>query len=326
MLKAFKSSWFTVESPLTQVIRFSFSAKSKRDRVPNILKHPKFTREGISKKKKKSYQYDLTQPHIQFPERYYNEAVDKKAERKAYLERKKLRRTYEDIPTDGARPLENILKDLTNNDFLHQGSSRLINNIHELEKNYSAQLDDPNIKDIIVRAIQALTSRVYQKNFRELGIITTLNKKYGITDKNAWKDILSNVIRFIKREENDSFKVFGSETNEDNFVHTVCSIIQVSRYNGLDTTLLLQNIEQNYLAQINQFRSLKNLVLFTTALSNSPAMKNRTAFWSAIEKEVLGKLNEINAADAVALIYTFSKVKHNTDAIDKLGKYRIVNK
>ncbi len=72
----------TVDSPLYKVVRFGFTARSQRDRMPNLLKDPRFTRQGMSKKKSKSYQYDLTQPHITNPERYYNEEVEIKEERR----------------------------------------------------------------------------------------------------------------------------------------------------------------------------------------------------------------------------------------------------
>jgi hypothetical protein len=320
MLKAFNSLDLTSGRSLTRLVRALFSAKSKRDRVPNIMKHPKFTRDGISKKKPKSYQYDLTQPHITNPERYYDAKEDRKAYRKERNVVKAMKRGLETVGGETGRPLENILKDLTNDELLHDGSSRLIINIHEIEKNHGDKLEDEAVRSVIVNAIKSLTGRVHQKNFREVGIIANFNKKYAVTDKNTWENIVSSLIRFMRKEQNATFEVFGKERTEENFIHTLNSIVQVARYNGVELSNLFNEVERNYLTKMNSFRSIKNFVLFVSSISNDRNMRSKTEFWTAIEKELSSKLDKLNVQDIVSIVYSFSKVKFNSQLVDKLGK------
>jgi hypothetical protein len=307
------------EFSLSYLIRYNFTARSQRDRMPRILKHPKFTRDGISKKKIVSHQYDLTQPHIQYPERYYNEPVEQKAARKLYKDRKRQNRGLELIPAEGSRPLENIINDLTSDALLYEGSSRIFNNITEIEKNYPAQAADPNVKDLIVKGIKAVTGKAFEKNFREVGILAALNKRYGINDKNTWDIIMTNLLRFIRREENKTFEVFGSENNENNFVHILNSVIHSSRDSGLNLSILLESVESNYKNKIKDFKNPKNFILFTSALANCPSMKNKAEFWSSIEKELQAKIDKFNSIDALTVLYAFSKVKYNTPTNEKLS-------
>lgn len=48
--------------------------KGKREKTPNLLKDPKFTKKGVTYmlKKKKTYAYDLSSPYIKNPHLYSN--------------------------------------------------------------------------------------------------------------------------------------------------------------------------------------------------------------------------------------------------------------
>ena len=135
---------------------------------------------------------------------------------------------------------------------------------------------------------------------------------------NTWEIIMANLLRFIRREENKTFEVFGTENNENNFVHILSSVIHCSRNSGIDVSQLLEAVEENYKNKLKDFKNSRNFILFTSALSNNPSMKGKTEFWSAIEKELVGKIDKFNAIDALTILYAFSKVKYNTATNEKL--------
>lgn len=308
MLKLINSPSFRAYLSIHSVSLYAFGARNKRNFVPKIMKDPKFTREGMfNQRKKDNYQYDLTQPHIQFPERYYDEKVDSKLERKAYLERRKERKGFEDITPEVARPLDSILRDLLNEEVLLRGSSRILKNIDEIETHHLLKIDE-DVREIIIRSLEAINKRIHLKNLREVGIIAAFNRKYGIVDKEIWKNVKFALMKYFVREENDTIQLVDHERNEKNFVHTLNNVLQVGKKIDLDVSDLLSSVERNYAQKINSFGDIKNLIVFTTALSHIPAFK-RTTLWETVDKAVAPKVNELSGLDAVTLINSFAKAQ-----------------
>jgi len=305
-------SYISLHLPLS----YAFAPYNKRNFVPKIMKDPKFTREGMFKPRKRNYQYDLTQPHIQYPERYYDEAVDKKLERKAIKERRKERNGHEEIPSGTARPLGSIIRDLTAEKFLLEGSSRLILNINELETYYQNQIDQ-DIHDLIVRGIRALNKSIHLKKLREVGIITTLTRKYGLLDKEIWNNLKLNLMKYLKREENETIQLLNHDVNEDNFIHTLNNILYASRKNGINIEDLIASIEEHFLPKIENFKKSHNLVLFTTALAKIPKLKN-APIWGKIEKIITPQIKDLNVLDAINLIHAYSKAQITPSFVDQL--------
>jgi len=305
-------SYFSLRSPLS----YAFASYNKRNTVPKIMKDPKFTREGIFKPKKKSLQYDLNQPHILYPERYYNEAVDKKLERKAIRERRALRNGYEPIPSEGARPFASIIKDLASEKILLEGSSRLILNINELETHYQSKIDE-DVHDLVVRGLKALNKNIHLKNLREVSIIAALNRKYNLWDKEIWNNLKLNLMKYFKREENETIQILSHDLNEDNFIHTLNNVLFASRKAGIEVQDLIKAVEVNFLPKVENFKNPHNLILFTTALTRIPKLKN-APIWGRIDQLVAPHVKELNVLDAINLIHAYSKAQIVPSFLDQL--------
>jgi len=317
MFKFSQSSALRSYVSLYSTLSRGFAPYNKRNKVPKIMKDPKFTRTGIFKPRKRNYQYDLTQPHVLYPERYYNEAEDKKVERKAYRERRKEREGFDVIDLEKARPLEAIISDMTSDRFLVEGSSRLIMNIKEIESHYGSQIDQ-DLTDLISNAVRALNSHIHLKSIREVGIITQLTRKYEIWDENIWNNTKLVLMKYFRREENETIQLLDNQVHEENFIFILNNILFASRKTGISVQDLVSEVEDRYLPRVESIKNVHNLILFINSLASVPGLK-QTTLWDKLNKLLAPKLKEMNIHDVTTLLHVFSKVKITPSFFDQLG-------
>jgi len=316
MFKLAQSPAFKNSVSLYTALSRGFAPYNKRNKVPKIMKDPKFTRQGIFKPRKRNYQYDLTQPHVIHPERYYNEAEDKKLERKEYRERRKEREGFDEIDLHKARSLEAIIGDMTADRFLIEGSSRLIMNIKEIESHYARQLDE-DLTDVVANAVRALNSHIHLKNIREVGIIIQLTRKYGIWDQTIWNNAKLVLLKYFRREENETIQLLNHEVNEDNFIFMLNNILYASKRTGIDVKDLIEEVEDRFLPRVESIRNTQNLVLFINSLVSIPSFK-QTTIWEKLNKLLAPKIKEMNILDVTTLLHVYSKVRVAPSFYDQL--------
>jgi len=277
---------------------------SARDKVPKLIKDPKFTRTGIVRRKTKNRNYDLTQPHIKNPELYYNEKVDKPLERKKDRELRKLKRGLPELTIGEPRELKSILQDLTNEEFLLHGSSRLIINIHELEKHHADKVEK-NL-DAIHGALRVLNHKLPLLSFREFGILVTLNDRYNPNDKQLWTEIALNLQRAIQGWLEYEKDVLAVESLQKNLVHVSNSVYNASKRLDIDIKDLAKLLRRAFVEKTGAISDVKNLILFYTTLAKMPG-DTPSALLAKVAEQALAKKEKLSMIDIVWLIHSVSK-------------------
>ena len=300
---------------LVNIIARGFTKMSARDKVPNLIKDPRFTRTGMSKRKTRDRTYDLTQPHIKNPELYYDQKVDRPLERKKQRELHKLKRGLPEVDIGQPRELKNILADLTNPELLTKGSSRLMVNIHELQKWHQDKIES-NL-DAIHGALRVLNHRLPLLSFREFGIVTTLNDRYNPNDKQIWTDISLNLQRAIQGWVEYERDVIAVNSLKKNLIHVSNSVYNAAKRLDINIESLSALLRQTFQDKIDSIKDTKELILFYTTLSKMPGEVSPTLLSKVAERALKNKQN-VEMVDIVWLIHALSKTKSDNQALDQL--------
>lgn len=296
----------------------SFSVISKRNFVPKILKDPKFTRTGIAKKKKKSYQYDLSKSYIINPHLYYDEKRDKALQRHEYRARRALQNEYPPITADFST--EHLLNNLNDEFLLQRASGRILSVILEIEKR------DKNLIvehwELIQKALKKLSQKAFFFNIREFGILVTLANKYLRQDQEVWKKFLLNFQRILEKHKYYQQDILSSKNREKNLVFIFNHISKACKslnIQGVDE--ISKSLKEGLSEKLDKIEKLSHKIMFlTTLITSSSETAEFQPIFSEFLKKNLQNLSEINEKDALALLQSMQKLKTNDlETVRKLG-------
>lgn len=297
----------------------SFSVISKRNFVPKLLKDPKFTRTGIAKKKKKSYQYDLTKSYIINPHLYYDEKNDKIQQRHEYRARRALHNEYPPITADFST--EHLLNNL-NDEFLYQrASSRILSVIVEIEKRDKGLVVEHY--QLIQKALKKLSQKAFFFNIREFGILVTLANKYLRQDQEVWTKFLLNFQRILEKHKYYQQDIFSTKNREKNLVfifNHIAKACKTLKIQGVDD--ISNSLREGFKEKLDKIDNLSHKIVFlTTLITSSPQTGEFLAIFQEFLKKHAQNLSEINEKDALALLQSMQKLKvHDPETMKKLGK------
>ena len=304
-------------SPFTFSLVSTFSRISKKNLVPRILKDPKFTRTGISAKKKKSLQYDLSKPHIVNSHLYYNEKDDKLQKRREYKERKSLRNEYPPITKE--TPSEHLLNNLNDDFLLARGSGRILNVVLELETRDQSLI--VQYRDLIQRALVKISEKAFYFNLREFGMLVTLATRYIPDNKEIWRNFSWNFQRILEKKKYYKENVLETKSKEKNFIFIFNNIYKASLRHGLDFVKIRSNMVELFLSKLDDLSNFSHVVLLVTTLTKYSKQEGKD-FLLKLLPNVKAKMGQINEKDALGLIQAMVKCEViDIEILTKLGTF-----
>jgi len=270
--------------------------------VPKIMKDPKFTRTGISKPKKKSYQYDLSSPHIINRHLYYNAKEDKIQKRHEYKARKSLRNVYP--PITKVTPNEHLINNLNDDFLLDRPSGRIMSVVLELEARDLKIVDE--YRDLIKRALKKISEKVFYFNLREFGILVTVAARYIPNNKEVWKKFALNFLRILEKKKYYKENVIETKSKEKNFVFIFNNIYKASVKHNIDITQIRTDVSQLLLDKLDNLSNFSHVILLVTTLSKHSKDEGKDFLMKLIPK-LKEKMGQINEKDAIGLIQAMQK-------------------
>lgn len=124
-------------------------------------------------------------------------------------------------------------------DLLAEGSSRLLNDILELEKKHAASV--PAHTDAITKSLGSIHKKLHFVNLREIGIFASICERHVPSDKNIWQDIIFNTVKQIEqRQYYGKILQKDSVTAQNNIVHLLNLVYRASERLRLNT----ENLEK----------------------------------------------------------------------------------
>ena len=297
---------------LSALISKSFTTMSKRNTVPKLFKDPKFTRKGIVKPKKKDRQYDLTQPHVKNPELYYDEKIDLPLERKRSREARKANRGLPSINSKERREFNVIAQELTDLRLLRDGDSRLMINIHELQKWHADKLNSE--RNLVDHALKQLNTKLYLKNFRDFGVLVNLNSRYNAMDEKFWSEAALNLHRFLNTWYQYDTNALERESYQRNLITTWNAVSNAAARLKIDISELTKALYDLFAEKVGSFSTISGAVVFYTNLA-----KNLNKFPNDILDKIVARAEnektQLNTADLVSLIHALSKSNERADEL-----------
>lgn len=283
----------------------NFSRISKKNLVPKLLKDGKFTRTGISKTKNKSYQYDLSQPHIINPHLYYDEKNDKIKKRHEYKARKAITNEYPPVSKD--TETEHLINNLNDDYLLKKPSGRIMSVILELEKRDTNIIEE--YIDPIKTALEKLSRKVFYFNLREFGILVTLSARYIPDNENTWKQYTLNFLRILEKKKYYQENPIESKNREKNLIFIFNNIYKSSLRHNFDIKQIVTDMKDLMMDKIDSLSSLSHTILFLTTLtknSDNPKQDGKNYLIKLIPK-INEQIKNINEKDSIGLIQTMHK-------------------
>lgn len=295
-------------SRIKSVFFQNFSTISKRNFVPKLLKDPKFTRQGIAKKKKKNLTYDLSKPYIVNPHLYYDEKNDKISKRKELKARKSIRNEYPPITQEFSS--DHLINNLNDEYLLNKPSGRILSAIIELEKRDKELINEHS--DLVKSALNRVSQKVFFFNLREFGILVSLASRYLPRNNEIWKNCSLNFLRILEKKRYYKEEgILNTKSKENNFIFLYNNICKACKNNKLEenSEKISQIIKEILLKDIENIQNVSHIILFFTTLANNAFSKKEEGkeFIQNLITKLKGKMEEINAKDALSLIHTMKK-------------------
>jgi len=167
-------------SQLIQKLVF-LTSNSRKQTTPKLIRNPIFTKKGTLQVKPKSYNYDLSAPHVVNRQLYWNRTEQNRLLRNRYRLRrfKKLgiRPLFQTGSPPIERPLPELLRELRDRQLIMKSPGRTLANIFELSKRFESEVEQYH--GLVDYALGQLGKQVALMSFREYSMYTLLLDRAG---------------------------------------------------------------------------------------------------------------------------------------------------
>eukprot|EP01017_Pseudomicrothorax_dubius_P051573 TRINITY_DN995_c0_g1_i3.p1 TRINITY_DN995_c0_g1~~TRINITY_DN995_c0_g1_i3.p1 ORF type:complete len:474 (-),score=150.23 TRINITY_DN995_c0_g1_i3:638-2059(-) len=283
---------------LVRVSAFAFR-RTKKDRVPHLLKDPVFTRKGIAPRKKKiKEQYDLNAPHVVNPHLYFDYAASVAAKKEA----SRLKRAEKASKAPVERSFEDIRRELANEELVQRASGKLIIDLLELAKKYSDRLGEAKVETR--HALSALVVKSYEFNLRELAMLILAAKDFAPEDANTWTTLAKALTARLRALSYKEVDILGTEKRVENVAFALAHVTYRLKELNIPSAELSEAVA-GLTAKIAGL-PLRQRLMFLMAFSRLKPTEVPKLF-AQTKDELLTRAAELSSVDTVKLLSLIAK-------------------